>query len=211
MDRPSFPGFGKLYLLRESRLAFSAQHRGEPLSLDEDRLLVRAEYQSSEPIEFAHNLGKVPLDLVYGSVGVYLISPAAARVFADAGLTGWTTFPANLFGRDRQLVTGYAGLAVLGRCGPIQVDRAQRMRRTSPSGAPYLAKVGLFFDEATWSGDDFVVPSTGPTYIIVSDAVRAAASKAQLRNMKFESLSEFEHFELTTDWLDPPQGILDQG
>lgn len=45
-------------------------------------------------------------------------------VLASVGATCWTTYPVEVRNQERRVVTGFFGLAISGRSGPIDVSRS---------------------------------------------------------------------------------------
>lgn len=155
--------------------------------------LLRAERTPPSPIVFRLSMGKRPTDLMHGSdPALRLLSPAAVATFTDAGLTGWTTYPVTIDGRGfNGSPDGYVGLAVTGRCGPIERDRARSEVRLSPIGKPYRASVGLYVDPSSWDGSDLFMPRDETDAVLVSDRARRALLAGKLTNIQFEAMADF--------------------
>lgn len=101
-------------------------------------------------------------------VALHFISPRVQKDLQDVGATGWGTYPIALEVKGRRL-EGYAGLAVAGRCGPVEADKAIPSLRPGPV-LPIPTLVGLYFDHQTWDGSDLFVPE-GTTSLIVTEKV----------------------------------------
>lgn len=52
-------------------------------------------------------------------------------------------------------------------------------------------RVGLYFEESSCDGSDIFRPD-GSSFVICTDAVRRCLTKAKMKNLEFESLTEFE-------------------
>jgi hypothetical protein len=51
---------------------------------------------------------------------------------------------------------------------------------------------GMYFDETTWDGSDFVTPEPNGAHIIVTEAVVKTFKKLKALHIAFEPLTEFE-------------------
>jgi hypothetical protein len=187
----AFPGFSSVYALGEH--GGSRAFRGKiPLSLVGDALDITRAEKSSAPVEVRWAMrGESPKDFVRTtSVWPILVSERVVGILRDSGLTGWQTYPIELFGKVGERIPGYHGLAVSGRCGPIDDDLSVKFPKIMPGGVfPYWR--GLYFDPTTWDGSDLFMPS-GSGWIFVVEAVRRAFAKANVTNVVFTALSDVE-------------------
>jgi len=149
----------------------------------------------SEPLPFVHNMGTQMKDLLWSGAPIPpLINERVERLLRDSNISGWTTYPITLKGRDGRYIDGYRGLAVIGRSGPIGFERneANLIKRPSraPSGFTYHWQ-GLRFDIASWDGSDiFGDGRTG--YTVVTDRVVRTFKSARVTNCRFQKLDEIE-------------------
>lgn len=120
-----------------------------------------------------------------------VVSQRFVDVLRDNGVTGWSTFPIELHGKGGDLIEGYFGLAVTGRCGVLQLDRSRVETRIGASGKPYKVKIGLFFDASTWDGSDMFVPED-TAHVFVVGKVKRLLEKAKISNVTFTPLDTFE-------------------
>jgi hypothetical protein len=151
----SFPGFDRLFELHDP-----VAHRPYRGRFDSARAfeLSRAEEDVRAPVRVDWAMGSaVPGDLIWTTSGhVLIISSRVHRLFDKAGITGWKPFPLELFDKGREPQPGYVGLAVVGRCGRIDLDRSHVTLEKYPGGLfPHFR--GHFFEEASWDGCDFCV------------------------------------------------------
>lgn len=107
---------------------------------------------------------------------------------------GWATYPVEVYGKKGELIPGYHGLAITGRCGPIDDSKSKAVwiPPPVPEGKPYRKWIGLFFDPATWDGSDVFLSSTGGG-MLITDAVKTAMQRAKISNVKFTPLTEAEN------------------
>jgi len=54
----------------------------------------------------------------------FLIADRVRDVFEANGLTGWKTYPVEVYDKKGAPVPGYHGISILGKCGPITYDPA---------------------------------------------------------------------------------------
>ena len=104
-------------------------------------------------------------------------------------VTGWSTYPVDVYGKDGAFVARYHGISIHGRCGPIDGRRSTRVMREYPAGLFPVSK-GFFFDEASWDGSDFFVPA-GTNFKLVSAEVKKTIEKLKARHITFDALDQF--------------------
>jgi hypothetical protein len=147
-------------------------------------------WRPAEPIVFRQNSDKLsPGHLVPGgSPALLLLSRRLAGALRTSRCTGWTTWPVHLLVEGGRPVGDHVGLAVTGRCEPIQRERSERL------GDNWWR--GVFFEEASWDGSDIFQPEgsrAGWPYL--SAHAKEAVLAAKLRGVGFEALSEVEYYE----------------
>lgn len=156
--------------------------------------LARGEYSPRVPIEFVQLEGRTAYDMLGTDYGVLkLCSDTVIRAFEQHRLTGWATFPVRLSLKDGSVLKGYHGLAVTGRCGPID-DRFSEeviLPPLGPGGSSERGLRGLCFDPSTWDGSDVFTPQTAAA-IFVTHQVMTALQNARVTNISFARLSEIE-------------------
>jgi hypothetical protein len=130
---------------------------------DKDRLL-RGELTPGVPVDTKILVGRRLGDIVWAEI-YPLVSERVVRAMADAGLTGWATYPVILRGPAGESLAGFRGLAVLGRCRSIRIDRR------SPVTVGQLDYwQGLNWDASTWDGSDFFMAADRKTRFILTTA-----------------------------------------
>src|SRR5690606_13958786 len=87
---------------------------------------------------------------------------------------GWTTWPAEVYGRRGERLEGYGGLARTGRGGPLDRSLGQRLWREprAPGGPRFEVLRGYFFDPTPWDGSDKFMPQR-PTMHVLTPPVKA--------------------------------------
>jgi hypothetical protein len=93
--------------------------------------------------------------------------------------------------KDGSELPGYHGLAVTGRCGPIDDSLSDEvvLPPPVPRGRARRALRGICFDSATWDGSDVFTPE-GYTASFVVERVKTAVEAAGITNVEFARLSE---------------------
>jgi hypothetical protein len=170
---------------------FSALPEPE-LSEKDERALAAGTLRPPAPVVFRRNSdARTPGDFVHGGAPwLRLVSARFAQALRSAGCTGWDTYPVVLLDEDGTECGDHVGLAVTGRCGPIEPDRSA----TIPDRPMW--RRGLFFDAATWDGSDLFTPARGGG-LLVTDAARGALQAAGIAGIGFEPLEDVEYFQGT--------------
>lgn len=145
------------------------------------------------PVLFHWAEGSRLYDILLSTLPSYLVSTRVLHVLEAVAATGWSHYPIELRGKANELIEGYSGLVVTGRCGPLQYDKSREETRIGASGKPYIVKIGLHFDESTWDGSEVFTPQ-GATFVFVTDKVRRAVESARISNVTITRLSDFERF-----------------
>jgi len=155
--------------------------------------LLRGNLTIDKPLVFEISQGRKRVDLVgTGYAGLVLVSDSFINVLSDAGFTGWTTYPVHVLGRVGDELVGYHGLSILGRCGPLDLYRGEKIIMAAPPGGTALPGWrGFHFDPSTWDGSDLFLPE-GARLLFVVEAVKNALQKAGLSNLSLERITEIE-------------------
>lgn len=134
--------------------------RGSIPPQEKDALL-RGEHRPSVPADTTRLVGRRLGDIVWAEL-YPLVSERVVRAMADGGLTGWATYPVVLRGVDDQPVAHFHGLAILGRCRSIRIERESTV---TVNNLDYWQ--GLRWDESTWDGSDFFMAADRKTRFIL--------------------------------------------
>ena len=155
--------------------------------------LLRGERSVATPLEFMHAEGRRHLDLVgTGYAMVHLVSDRFLDVLSAGDFTGWTTYDVRVLEKSGDEVPGYHGFSVLGRCGPLDPARAERVILPAPPGGRAMPGWrGFYFDPSSWDGRDVFLPD-GTRCVFVVEAVRRELKKAKVSNVRFERITEIE-------------------
>jgi hypothetical protein len=153
-----------------------------------------AEDRPSEPIEFLRAEGDRADDFVgTPNASIRLVSERFIAVLRGHRFTGWTTFLIRARLDERHALEGYAGLAVTGRCGPIDDALSEEIMISprGPSGRPMPGLRGICWQPDTWDGSDIFAPE-GSARICVVEDVKVALEHAGVTNVEFRQLSDVE-------------------
>jgi hypothetical protein len=190
----SFP-FEDTYLAGESfadRAALRAKFAGGGPA--DDRGLVLGRWVPEVPLTLVRASGRKPLDCIGTTLAIVnLVSKRLVDLLAKEKFTGWSVFPVRLYGKDEESLPGYAGLAVRGRCGPIDASRSVPGKKVGPGGSVPIWN-GMYFDPATWDGSDIFAPE-GTTHIVVTGKVKRALDEHRITNIEFKRLTDVEFYE----------------
>jgi hypothetical protein len=110
---------------------------------------------------------------------IIIISGKVVSILQTQRFRGWTTYPVNLLGRDREHIPDFHGLAILGRCGPLQPERSAAITVQGPSGSQVEVFKGRYFDETKWDGSDLFMPNDGTGLVFMMPSVRDALRRAK--------------------------------
>lgn len=189
-SRP-FPGFDHLYELSPggSRQEFITQV-DLPAGMDPWDIL-RGRVVPPEPLVARWALGgKKPRDVILSTaVHFTIFSERVVQMLEERGFTGWSTYPIDVYGKDGAYVARYHGLAVHGRCGPLDNTRTTRVVLEYPGG-PFPASKGIYFDPSSWDGSDFFM-TEDKGFVFVTEEVMRAFKTMKFLHIEFTRLTEY--------------------
>ncbi|MBN1205821.1 MAG: hypothetical protein JXB05_12965 [Myxococcaceae bacterium] len=155
--------------------------------------MMRAEMQPPHPITVKWTMGRTqPVEVIRTTlVAPLIVADSVVQLLRSHGFTGWSLYEVSVRDKQGQVIPGYSGLAVTGRCGNIDWSQSIEVPRIRPTGTFPVWK-GLFFDPASWDGSDFFMPSERSGYVLVVEEVKKAFERAKIRNVDFTPLDQFE-------------------
>lgn len=156
--------------------------------------LTRAEVHPAQPIPVGWAMGRAkPVDPVMWTtfVAPVIVADAVVQLLRSHGFTGWSLYEISVRDKQGELVPGYSGLSVTGRCGNIDWAKGVEVPRIRPAGIFPVWK-GLLFDPESWDGSDFFMPAERVGYVFVVEEVKKAFQRAKIRNVDFTPLDQFE-------------------
>ncbi|MDE0431098.1 MAG: hypothetical protein OXH98_15150 [Caldilineaceae bacterium] len=174
------------YRLR-SRLPGDAEAQGVDLNA-----LSRGESQTKGPIQFDAAQGSKATNILWTQlVTPVCVSGRVIRILSENEVSGWSTYPVEVFDPEGELLADYHGLVVTG--GVCDADYSRSAVITKPPPAPrgksYDVYKGLFFCEDQWDGSDMFW--VGGVRVVV-DKVKTVFEKSGIENVAFTPLPERE-------------------
>jgi hypothetical protein len=188
----AFPGFDKVFYFDEP--GNSRAFRGKMAVEMDDVGLTRAETLPDHPIRVGWAMGRAkPTEPVMWTTHVIpiIISDSVVQLLRSHGFTGWSLYEVSVHDKQGQMIPGYHGLSITGRCGKIDWTKGVEVPRIFPGGIFPVWK-GLFFDPESWDGSDLFMPSELKGYVFVVEDVKKAFERAKIRNVDFTPLDQFE-------------------
>lgn len=188
---------GVRFYLMASAHARGALHLDTADSIDDDEwALAQGLLQPRTPLVFHAVEGSRPTDFIGTTYpAIVLVSDRVVRTLKESRFTGWKTYSVKAHDAKRKVLSGYQGLAVTGRCGPIDEARAERaILKPPPGGQAIVGRRGFPLDLDTWDGSDLFMPE-GTTLIVVVEPVKKALKKVGATNVRLEDLSRVEWFD----------------
>lgn len=191
-----FPGFERIYKLSDPVSARFFRARVE-LSSESAFAITRGEVRPAEVVVAKWSKGSSrPADVIWTTlVAPILVSDRVVSLLSDRGFRGWSSYQVRLVGKRGEEIEGYSGLAIHGRCGPIDDAKSVEVPQIYPGGV-FPAWKGLYFDARTWDGSDVFLPADGTRRILVVEAVKRAFAEARVKNVAFNPLPEVDRPDL---------------
>jgi hypothetical protein len=125
-----------------------------------------------------------------------IVSDRVIRIFEEHRFTGWSTYPVAVSDRSGHEIEGYAGLAITGRCDPVDIARSSVVLREYPAGwFPNFR--GQFFDLDSWDGSDLFMerPDERGDFTVrryATGRVARALQREKVRQLTVVSLTDVE-------------------
>ncbi len=154
--------------------------------------LSRGKSQLEDPIQFDVAQGSKATNVLWTQlVTPVCVSGRVIRILSDNEVSGWSTYPVELFDPQGGLLADYHGLAVTGAVCDADYSRSAVVTKPPPAprGKSYDVYKGLFFDENQWDGSDMFW--VGGVRVVV-DKVKRIFERNKIDNVKFTPLSERE-------------------
>ncbi len=147
-----------------------------------------------QPIHLHSYMGGQPMDFLWsGMIPVVCISERVVELLTTHKLSGWSTYPVEVYNREGERLLNYFGFSVTGRVGKQVSSRSKVVEVPVYPGSQKLRKVykGLYFDETSWDGSDFCTEA-GTYRIIVTHAVHTVFKQNKVNNVRLIRLSDVE-------------------
>jgi len=194
----TFPGFDSIVALDDpfSRRQYRActDLPGNPG--DPALGVLRGEWQPPRPVVLSHCMGAAtPGEVIWTTDAFPLIVNQRVIDLLEAHhFTGWRTYPVAVHNKANAIVPGYHGLAIVGRCGPLDASRSRVVLRDFPAMLEE-ERVGYHFDEASWDGSDLFCSADGSGVTLCTVAVKDALECAKVPNLRFKCITELTVYD----------------
>ena len=119
--------------------------------------LSRGESRLKKPIQFDAAQGSKATDILWTQlVTPVCVSKRAIRILSENQVSGWSTYPVEVFDPEGELQPDYHGLAVTGAVCEADYSRSAVITKPPPTprGKSYDVYRGLYFDEDQRDGCD---------------------------------------------------------
>lgn len=155
--------------------------------------LFRGQLTLEEPLRLRAYMGGQTRDFLWTSFAfLACISSRTMKLLTNNGITGWSVFPVDIFGRKNEPLPDYHGFSVIGSVCHRDRSRSQIIEKpATPYRRSYAVYRGLYFNESQWDGSDiFLVRRFGG--IVVTERVYHLFLTAEISNVRFTPLPEVE-------------------
>jgi hypothetical protein len=179
--------------LASKPLRLSPEGYSEWLTKENAIELFRARLNLETSLRLGAYMGGQATDFLWaGLIPLVCISTRVYELLRINNISGWATYPVEVFGRKGEPLPGYCGLAVTGNECRRDRTRSQVITKQAvPGGKPFEVYKGLYFFEEDWDGSEiFIVRSFGGT--IVTEKVKKIFKQAKVTNVKLTPLPEIE-------------------
>jgi hypothetical protein len=145
-----------------------------------------------EPVRLDQGLRGIPGSFAWFTMrGPVLVQESIVALWTSAGVTGWGRYPVEIHNKFEGDMSGYHGLSVSGRCGPIDRSRSQVVE--SLDGGRYERRVGLHWDPATWDGSDLFMTPSDDSWILMTGRVALLLHEHRARNYNWVDVSAIRY------------------
>jgi hypothetical protein len=159
-----------------------------PVTRDDLRELVGGSRSPDQPLELRVDEGRTVVDVVGCTLACpVFVSDRFVEVLRAVNATGWSVWPVTIRDGRGAVLPGFQGLAITGRCGPLD-DSSARVANSEYLGGA-AAWLGLTFDPDAWDKTDVFTPQPC-AHILVTDRVWHALTTARITNLATVALAD---------------------
>lgn len=187
--------FSEFYLLSQAGLKDCLYVSLKIYENMNDYKIFRGELELDIPIQFQYNVGKKIYDIIpTGFPGLDLFSNKIIGKLAEYKISGWKTYPCEIYDRGNKRIEGYSIFSVTGRCSEIDYSKSKKImiQPFTPQGRPVEGIRGLYFEPDSWDGKDIFTPENSKL-TFVTEKVKGLFEKNRFTNILFKKITEFEH------------------
>ena len=138
--------------------------------------------------------GKKITDFLNTGFGTKLtpISDKVLDILVDNNITGWKTYPIQVFDKKGNEVLGYHGFSITGRCKDLDISLLKERVDVQyyESGPVRKYYKGFPLDLSAWDGSDmFLLSGTGFNFI--NKKVYSLFKKHKVTNIQYEKVTDY--------------------
>lgn len=189
--------YGKFYELSDplaNRPLRLEDYDSDWLTNEQLQLLVRGALRPEQPLKLRGYMGRQVVDVLWtGRALLFCVSSRVIELLSEHGITGWSTFPVEVYDRQGGPLPGYHGFAITGPVCRRDKSRSQIVAKPPPvpEGEGREVYRGLYFDESQWDGSDFFwVDRSGGR--VVTERVYRLFKRNKISNVRLVPLPEVE-------------------
>jgi hypothetical protein len=147
-----------------------------------------------QPIRIVPYGGREPQDFVWTDAAIIrLVSQRVIDLLRQNQIAGWSTYPVQVYDRSKNLIGGFSGLSVIGRCGKIDPSLSTPFQKQMPGGVfPHFK--GCLFDAVSWDGSDIFSPE-GTAHIFTTRKVHELLEGSKVKNVRYRPITELDFGE----------------
>ena len=187
---------GKLYSFRDplaKRPLRLEQFGDDRLTFEQVKEFGSGAPLPQEPIRLRGYMGRQVMDVLWTGSLWFCVSSRVIELLSEHGITGWSTFPVEVYDHQGEPLPGYHGFAITGPTCRRDKSRSQIVAKPPPvpQGEGFDVYRGLYFDENQWDGSDFFwVDRSGGR--VVTERVYRLFKRNKISNVRFVPLPEVE-------------------
>ena len=156
-------------------------------------LLAHGKLCLGEPLRYDADSGSRATDVLWSQDPLHFcISGQLVRLLKKNEITGWSTFPVEVYDRKGAVLPDYHGFAVTGGICDQDFDRSVPFDNEMPGGH-FTYYRGIYFYESQWNGSDMFWIGAGIP--VCADKVYRLFTKHKIGNIRFTPLPEYEESE----------------
>ena len=183
----SFSLKGSLSQLFAAPVFYESQYDGDLLYGEYENYIFPVIFLSEDSEYIKNNKRTDFLSTGYAG-SIFAISERVVDVLSTNNVTGWKTYPVEVYDKNENYLGGYYGFTITGRCLALKPSLAEPYVKQYPGGPENTFK-GDPLNLDYWDGSDiFLLPGT--TAAFMSKKARNIIKKAKLTNICFEDIAE---------------------
>ena len=191
----SFYSFGSKLLSTTIQVhAIDLNKHDKTTNLFDQQRLILGNYDGIDfPVVFKQEDGNRWHDIIdTGWPSLFLISSEFRDFLIGNSFRGWKTFEVEVLDKKNNLIKGYYGMSVTGRCGKIYFDRSEIVeKKFSEQGTVGKYYKGIHFNINEWDGSHFFIP-VDYFGIFISGQVVTSLKKFKFTNINIENVQNIE-------------------